>query len=118
MRSFTVPMSTPVRRALMLGLALALLTWWPLLATPGFWHAGTQADFLRGDVEHLSIDEHGRLMLGPEARRIHEAGVPFVWTMLPGPDESVFLGTGNEGKVMRVDRTVASSSAPRIASCR
>ena len=98
-------MSTPVRRALMLGLALALLTWWPLLATPGFWHAGTQADFLRGDVEDLSIDEHGRLMLGPEARRIYEVGVPFVWTMLPGPDESVFLGTGNEGKVMRVDRT-------------
>jgi len=48
-------------------------------------------------------------MLGPEARRIHEAGVPFVWTMLPGPDESVFLGTGNEGKVMRVDRAGAGA---------
>ncbi len=92
------PMPTPVRRALMLGLPLALLTSWPLLATPGFWHAGTQADFLRGDVEHLSIDEHGRLMLGPEARRIYEAGVPFVWTMLPGPDESVFLGPGTKGR--------------------
>lgn len=95
---------TSVRRALVAGLALALLTSLPLLATPGFWHAATQADFLRGDVEHLSIDEHGRLMLGPEGRRLYEAGVPFVWTMLAGPEESVFLGTGNEGKVMRVDR--------------
>src|SRR5262245_35189232 len=76
----------------------------PVAAAPGFWQAATQADFLRGDVENLSIDEHGRLMLGPEVRRIHETGGPFVWTALPGPDESFFLGTGNEGKVIRVDR--------------
>ena len=76
----------------------------PVAATPGFWQAATLADFLRGDVEHLSIDEHGRLMLGPEVRRIHETGVPFVWTMIAGPDDSVFLGTGNEGRVIRVDR--------------
>lgn len=75
----------------------------PLVATPGFWQAATQADFLRGDVEHLSIDEHGRLMLGPEVRRLHEAGVPFLWTLLPGPDGSVYLGTGNDGQVLRVD---------------
>jgi hypothetical protein len=102
-------MPTLVRRALVAGLVLALLMSPPLQATPGFWHAATQADFLRGDVEHLSIDEHGRLMLGPEARRLYEAGVPFVWTMLAGPEESVFLGTGNEGKVMRVDRAGAGS---------
>jgi sugar lactone lactonase YvrE len=89
---------------LMAGLALMLLGSWPLHATPGFWQVATQADFLRGDIEQLSIDEHGRLMLGPEVRRIHDPGVPFVWTMLPGPDESLFLGTGNEGKVLRVDR--------------
>jgi sugar lactone lactonase YvrE len=76
----------------------------PLGAAPGFWQAATQADFLRGEVENLSIDEHGRLMLGPEIRRIHEAGVPFVWTMLAGQDGAYFLGTGNDGKVVRVDR--------------
>ena len=76
----------------------------PVAATPGFWQAATQADFLRGEVEHLSIDEHGRLMLGPEVHRIHEAGVPFVWTMIAGEDDSWFLGTGNEGRVIRVDR--------------
>ncbi len=85
------------------------LTSLSLSATPGFWEAATQADFLRGEVEHLSIDEHGRLMLGPEVRRVHDAGVPFVWTMLPGPDESFFLGTGNDGKVVRVDRAGSGS---------
>jgi sugar lactone lactonase YvrE len=82
--------------------ALVTLTSFQLSATPGFWQAATQADFLRGEVEHLSIDEHGRLMLGPEVRRVYETGVPFVWTLLTSGD-SVFLGTGNEGKVIRVD---------------
>jgi len=73
-------------------------------ATPGFWEAATQADFLRGEVENLSIDEHGRLMLGPNVSRVHDASVPFVWTMLAGAEDSTFLGTGNDGKVVRVDR--------------
>ena len=94
---------------LMAGLALMLSGSWPLHATPGFWQVATQADFLRGDIEQLSIDEHGRLMLGPEVRRIYDPGVPFVWTMLPGPDEAMFLGTGNEGKVLRVDRNGSGS---------
>jgi sugar lactone lactonase YvrE len=52
----------------------------------------------------LSIDEHGRLTLGPELTRVHDAAAPFVWTIAPGPDGSWFLGTGNDGKVIRVDR--------------
>lgn len=101
MRLLTVRAAT-----LLAALTVAAL---PVSATPGFWHAATQADFLRGEVEHLSIDEHGRLMLGPEVRRMHEAGVPFVWTMLAGPDDSVFLGTGNDGRVIRVDRNGTGS---------
>jgi sugar lactone lactonase YvrE len=80
-----------------------------LRATPGFWEAATQADFLRGEVERLSIDEHGRLMLGPDVRSIHDPGAPFVWTAAPGADDSTFLGTGNDGKVIRVDRSGAAS---------
>ena len=83
--------------------ACVMLTSFQLNATPGFWQAATQADFLRGEVENLSIDEHGRLMLGPEVRRLYETGVPFVWTLLAGAGDAVFLGTGNEGKVIRVD---------------
>jgi hypothetical protein len=97
-------MRPPTARAAILLAALTAAAL-PVAATPGFWQAATQAEFLRGEVEHLSIDEHGRLMLGPEVRRIHETGVPFVWTMIAGPDESMFLGTGNEGRVIKVDRT-------------
>lgn len=75
-----------------------------LSAGPGFWQAATRADFLRGEVDQLSIDEHGRLMLGPEMTRVHDSAAPFVWTALPGADGSLFLGTGNDGKVIKVDK--------------
>ena len=93
-------------RRTLIGAALAagLLAVSTLSAAPGFWQAGTQADFLRGEVDQLSIDEHGRLTLGPELTNVYDAGTPFVWTMVPGPDGALFLGTGNDGKVIRVDR--------------
>jgi WD40 repeat protein len=91
-------------RAASAALTGVLLVVLPLAAAPGFWQSATQADFLRGDAENLSIDEHGRVMLGPEVRRLHEAGVPFIWTVLAGPDDSFFLGTGNDGRVLRIDR--------------
>jgi hypothetical protein len=73
-------------------------------AGPGFWQAATQADFLRGEVDQLSIDEHGRLTLGPELTKVHDAAAPFVWTIAAGADGAWFLGTGNDGKVIKVDR--------------
>lgn len=85
-------------------LALVLLATFTLDASPRFWEAATQADFLRGDIENLSVDEHGRLMLGPAVARLHDAATPFVWTLAPGADDSVFLGTGNDGRVLHVDR--------------
>ena len=86
-----------------LGIAL-LFAATSLSASPGFWQAATQADFLKGDVDQLSIDEHGRLTLGPELTRVHDAAAPFVWTVVPGADGAWFLGTGNDGKVIKVDR--------------
>ncbi len=93
------------RSALGLAVCGAALLTTSLGAAPGFWQAATQADFLRGEVDQLSIDEHGRLTLGPELTKVHDASAPFVWTIAPGPDGSWFLGTGNDGKVIKVDRS-------------
>jgi sugar lactone lactonase YvrE len=42
-------------------------------------------------------------MLGPELTRVHDAGAPFVWAAVTGADGTLFLGTGNDGKVLKVD---------------
>src|SRR5437899_147507 len=72
-------------------------------SSPKFFQVATQADFLKGDVENLSIDSHGQLTLGPATELVFETSAPFLWSMIAEPDGSLFVGTGNEGKVFRVD---------------
>src|SRR5437867_3991760 len=72
-------------------------------SSPKFFQASTQTDFLKGDVENLSIDSHGQLTLGPATELVFEASAPFLWSMIAEPDGSLFVGTGNEGKVFRID---------------
>jgi hypothetical protein len=71
-------------------------------ATPTFWTVSTQTDFLKGDVEDLSIDGDGRMFLGPTASTVAETSAPFLWTVIAGPDSTLWAGSGNEGQVLRV----------------
>ncbi len=51
----------PALAAAIASVAVALLS----ASTPTFWQVSTRADFLKGDVENLSVDNDGRLSLGP-----------------------------------------------------
>ena len=73
-----------------------------LASSPKFFQASTQTDFLKGEVDNLSIDARGQLMLGPALDLVYETPAPFVWTIATASDGSFFLGTGNDGKVYRV----------------
>ena len=72
-------------------------------STTKFFQADTQAAFLRGDVENLSIDVNGQLALGPATELVYETTAPFLWSIVPASDGSLFIGTGNEGSVFRID---------------
>jgi hypothetical protein len=73
-------------------------------AVPTFWTVSTQADFLKGDVTDLSIDSDGRVFLGPSTSILAETAAPFLWTMAAGSDGTLWAGTGNEGKVLKIGR--------------
>lgn len=79
-------------------------------ALPTFWQVSTEAEFLQGEVENLSIDSYGRLTLGPTAVPVYESTAPFLWTLVTAPDGSVFVGSGNEGQVFRIDSTGRAST--------
>lgn len=92
----------------MLGLALGLpvsgvLATALLAATPTFWQVATQADLLKGEVDNLAVDNDGRLLLGPRADLVSETSAPVVWTLVSGRDGTLYAGTGNEGKVFRIE---------------
>ena len=72
-------------------------------SSPKFFVAATQADFLKGDLENLSLDARGQLTLGPASELVYETPSPFLWTVVPAPDGTLYAGTGNDGKVFKVD---------------
>lgn len=92
------------RRARLLALAIALAAAVALQASsPKFFQVDSQADFLKGDVSNLSIDSRGQLLLGPATELVYETAAPFLWSVVPGSDGSIFIGTGNDGRVFKVD---------------
>src|SRR4051794_8352803 len=86
--------------------AAAVLAASALLSAPAatFWTVATQMDFLKGDVDNLSIDADGRVFLGPATTQVAETSAPFLWTLLAGSDGTLWAGSGNEGQVLRVGR--------------
>lgn len=99
-------MATPigVRTAAAAALAVLAVSAVLLASTPTFWTVSTQPDFLKGDVENLSIDSDGRIFLGPVTAQVAETAAPFLWTVLAGSDGALWAGTGNEGQVLKIAR--------------
>src|SRR5688572_20949729 len=92
-------------RAAAAALAVAGSVWVAVsAATPTFWTVGTQADFLEGDVQDLSIDSDGRMLLGPSAAVVADTSAPFLWTLHASADGTLWAGSGNEGKLLRISR--------------
>jgi len=91
-------------RRVLTATAVAALLGLPLQASsPKFFQVATQNEFLKGDVDNLSIDAHGQLTLGPATELVYETSAPFLWSMIAAPDGTLFVGTGNEGKVFKID---------------
>jgi WD40 repeat protein len=104
MLAFGTSRSDPAVRASVL-LAAVWLAWVGLgAAMPTFWTVATQIDFLKGDVEDLSIDSDGRVFLGPSTSLVAETAAPFLWTVVSAADGTLWAGTGNEGKVLKIGK--------------
>ena len=87
-----------------------VLTLTPIHASSAkFFKTSTQAAFLKGDIENLAINSRGELVLGPGTELVYETSAPFLWSMLAAPDGTLFVGTGNEGKVFKVDPRASGS---------
>jgi hypothetical protein len=63
----------------------------------------SQAGFLAGTLEGVSVDSLGRMELAPRAERVTSLSEPFLLSAAAHPDGWV-VGTGNAGKVLLIDR--------------
>lgn len=80
-----------------------------LAAVPTFWRLESQDDFLAGDTEGVSINSDGTISLAPAVQALTEATDPHFWSIALSDSGDVYLGSGNEGKIYRVDESGESS---------
>jgi sugar lactone lactonase YvrE len=77
-------------------------------AQPQFWQLEGARDFLDGDTEGLSVDSEGRVRLAPATRMLQDPEAPYVWSLARDSEGRLYVGTGNDGKVYRVEGGKAS----------
>ncbi len=77
-------------------------------AGPQSWRLeGTRA-FLEGEITGLSLDSDGRLRLGVSPRPLFDPEAPNAWCVARDAKGVLYVGTGNEGRVVRVEGTKGS----------
>lgn len=79
-----------------------------LAAVPTFWRLESQSDFLPGDADGVSISSEGTISLAPSTQMLTEATDPYFWSLAVDGSGNVFLGSGNDGKIYRVDASGTS----------
>jgi hypothetical protein len=76
----------------------------PLLAvSPIFWEVRTYEEFRKGTFSSLSLTSDDRLVLAPRFDSVFNTEQTFVWSTVVDSRGNVFLGTGHDGKIYKVD---------------
>ncbi len=72
---------------------------------PVFWRISTRADIEKGDANGVSIADNGALTLAPAFTEVYDTKQAYVWAAVADNAGNVYLGTGHEGRVFKVDAT-------------
>ncbi|HLX44739.1 MAG TPA: hypothetical protein VKR43_14935 [Bryobacteraceae bacterium] len=72
-------------------------------ATTATWEMTGYQDFLRGRLNGLSLTRDGRLTLGPKLDTVFSSDQPQIWSVAQAADGSLYLGTGNRGRLYKID---------------
>jgi hypothetical protein len=93
-------------KALALGFSLICTAF---AATTQTWEMSGYQDFSRGRLNGLSLTSDGKLRPGPRMTTVFDSGQPDIWSVTQAPDGSLYLGTGNRGRLFRIDGAGKSS---------
>ena len=70
---------------------------------PSVWSINTRSEVTRGDAKGVSINETGEISLAPKLSEVFKTEQPYIWSSAIDAGGSVFLGTGSDGKIYRVE---------------
>lgn len=92
-----------MKRSLSVFLFALLFSTVCLGSEPLVWSVNSRADVLKGDARGVSIDQDGTISLAPKLSEVYKSGQSYVWASAVDSAGNVFLGTGSDGKVFKVD---------------
>lgn len=72
-------------------------------AEPTIWTVNSRTEILKGDSKGVSIDDSGAISLAPKLNEIFNTQQSYVWSSVADSAGNVYLGTGNDGKIFKVD---------------
>ncbi len=70
---------------------------------PTIWTIDTRSEIVRGDSKGVSINENGTISLAPKLTEIFKTDQSYIWSSTVDAAGNIFLGTGNDGKIFKVD---------------
>ncbi len=70
---------------------------------PLVWSVNSRADVLKGDARGVSIDQDGAITLAPKLTEVFKTEQSYIWSSAIDTAGSIYLGTGGDGKVFKVD---------------
>lgn len=85
---------------LILLLSLSIFAW---AVTPQFWENFSQEDLLKGSLNHVSLTPDGKLFLASAYDLVYDTGQPYIFSMVRDKSGNIYVGTGDEGKVFKID---------------
>ena len=80
--------------------ALPIAAW---AVTPQFWENFSQEDLLKGRLNRVSLAPDGKLFLASAYEVVYDTGQPYIFSMVRDKSGSLYVGTGDQGKVFKID---------------
>lgn len=74
---------------------------------PVFWEIAKQQDIVKGDARGVSIAESGGITLAPAYGLVYDTKEAYIWSSATDAAGNIYLGTGHEGRIFKVDPTGA-----------
>jgi hypothetical protein len=87
----------------------------PLLAvTPQFWETRSYDEFRRGKLTDLSLTSDSELILAPRLNSVFNTEQTLIWSAVSDSNGNIYLGTGHEGKIFKVDSSGPGTMIERL----
>ena len=74
-----------------------------------FWQVASFEEFLQGDLTGVSLSKEGELTLAPETTAVFTPEEALALSIAADREGNIYLGTGHQGKVFRLDKNLKSS---------